>query len=349
LIFSGTFQTTNTNNFAAGTVFDGILFDNAAGAFTLGGNSIGLGGDIINDSPNAQTINLPLVLQKSVNLSAVSQNIQIAGAISGAFGITTAGADTVTLTGSNSFSGQINANAGTLVFGAPHALPSGSTISIGAGGAGALASGIGATTIGSLSIAAGGVMDITNNHVLINYGSSDPMGTIYSYVKSGYNGGNWNGPGIISSTAQTATNGFRYGVGWADGKDKVVAGISSGQIELKYTLLGDANLDGTVNGSDFSILAANFGLGVTNWDQGNFLYGSSVNGSDFSALAANFGQGDSGADAAISQSDIAALDAFAPANGLPMPTIDAVPEPASVGLIMIGSIGLLSRRRRRGP
>jgi hypothetical protein len=38
-------------------------------------------------------------------------------------------------------------------------------------------------------------------------------------------------------------------------------------------------------------VAANFGLGVTGWDEGNFLYGSSVNGSDFSVLAANFGQG----------------------------------------------------------
>src|SRR6202044_3745952 len=149
----------------------------------------------------------------------------------------------------------------------------------------------------------------------------------------GYNNGDWNGTGIISTSALTPTNGFAYALGFSDGKDGVVSGLSSGQIEGKYTLLGDANLDGTVNGSDFSILAGNFGLGYTNWDQGNFLFGSSVNGSDFSALAANFGQGDSGADVAVSQSDIAALDAFAVANGLPIPTIAAVPEPA-VGAIL---------------
>jgi hypothetical protein len=180
------------------------------------------------------------------------------------------------------------------------------------------------------------------------------MSTIYGYLKSGFNGGAWNGPGIISTTAATedATLGApKYGIGFSDGNDKInghsiVVGIGSGQIELKYTLLGDANLDGTVNGSDFSILAGNFGQGYSNWDQGNFLYTPAVNGTDFSALAANFGQGDSGADASVSSADIAALDAFANANGLPLPTIAAVPEPASVGLIALTGIAALTRRRR---
>jgi hypothetical protein len=207
-----------------------------------------------------------------------------------------------------------------------------------------------ANSVGSLSILGSSTLDIGNHQLFINYGSgADPMSTIYGYLQRGFNGGGWNGPGIISSTSQTPTNGFRYGVGWADGNDgtQAVAGLTSGQIELKYTLLGDANLDGTVNGSDFSILAANFGLGHANWDQGNFLISSSVNGSDFSALAANFGQGDSGADGLVTPADIAALDAFAIANGLPVPTIGAVPEPASIGLLVLAASSALGRRRRK--
>jgi hypothetical protein len=110
---------------------------------------------------------------------------------------------------------------------------------------------------------------------------------------------------------------LRYGIGWAHRVEgsSAVAGLFSGDIELKYTLLADANLDGAVNGSDFSLLAA------------------------------NFGQGDSGADVSESQADIAALDSFAIANGLPLPTIGAVPEPG-VGAMLL-SAGLALRRRRR--
>jgi len=192
------------------------------------------------------------------------------------------------------------------------------------------------------------MLDITNNHMFINYGSgSDPITTIAGYIASGYNGGGWNGSGIISSVALTNASGLVYAVGYADGADGVVSGLTSGQIEVTYTLLGDANLDGLVNGSDFNILAANFNQSITGWDQGDFNYDGLVNAADFNDLAANFNQGVSGADA--SAGDVAALDAFAAANGLSLPTSN-VPEPGSVGFLAItGVVALYSRRRRMQP
>jgi len=61
-------------------------------------------------------------------------------------------------------------------------------------------------------------------------------------------------------------------------------------------------------------------------------------------LAANFNQGDSGAD--VSAGDIAAVDAFAAANDLPLPT-SSVPEPASAVMMVMAGLGIVRRRRRR--
>jgi hypothetical protein len=159
-------------------------------------------------------------------------------------------------------------------------------------------------------------------------------------VLAGYNGGAWNGVGIESSTAQS--NAASYGIGYADSADPGnPAGLASGQIEIKYTLLGDANLDGKVNGTDFAILASNFNQSVSYWDQGDFNYDHKVNGTDFAFLAANFNQGASQAD--VNPADVAALNAFAAANGL----LTSVPEPATATLVGLSLGALLTQRRRR--
>ncbi|MGA2442264.1 MAG: glycosyl hydrolase 53 family protein [Tepidisphaeraceae bacterium] len=193
------------------------------------------------------------------------------------------------------------------------------------------------------SLSDAGTIDIQAHSMLVNYGASDPFSTIAGYIESGYNGGHWNGPGIISTTAQTPTNGLFYGVGYADGADGVVSGLASGQIEVKYTLLGDANLDALVNAADFTILAANFNQPVTSWDQGDFNYDGLVNAADFTDLAANFNQSASGA---ASAADVAALDAFAAANGI---NLANVPEPATSVMMAMAGLAILARRRRSDP
>lgn len=204
-----------------------------------------------------------------------------------------------------------------------------------------LAVGAGASTVSSLTINTGSTLDLTNNSLIINYaGSADPVATIRQYLASGYNGGAWNGTGISSSSAAANT---RYALGYADGADGIVQGLSSGQIELKYTLYGDTNLDGVVNSVDFGNFAANFGKSHKTWDQGDFTYDGVVNSIDFGLLAANFGHSAGGAAVALASSDWAALDAFAAANGL----MADVPEPASIGVICAAGAGLLLRRSRR--
>jgi hypothetical protein len=194
----------------------------------------------------------------------------------------------------------------------------------------------------ALSITGSGVFDVANNHVIINYaGGADPISTIAGYLASGYKNGAWTGPGINSSVA--AINSASYGLGYADAADPGnPAGLAAGTIEIKYTLLGDIDLNGIVNGVDFGILAANFNKGVSRWDQGDFNYDNIVNGIDFADLAANFNKGASGAADGGSALFDPALVAFAEANGL----MADVPEPVGTGVLIVGVVGVLVRRRR---
>jgi autotransporter-associated beta strand protein len=273
----------------------------------------------------------------TINSNTNNYSISGTGSIAGSAALVKTGSSTLTLSTVDTFSGPTTVSGGTLVVNATGALPANNALAISNAADVKLATSTGLATLSSLSITSNGVFDITNNHVIINYGASDPKTTILQYLQSGSAGGLWNGPGINSSTA--AAN-LTYGVGFGDGADGVATGITSGQIELKYTLYGDIDLNGIVNGVDFGILAANFNKGVTNgWESGDFYYQGIVNGVDFGLLANNFNKGDSGG----SNSETAALDSFAAANGL----LADVPEPATLGVILASSGLLLARRRQR--
>jgi hypothetical protein len=189
----------------------------------------------------------------------------------------------------------INVNSGVMTI----AAPAGGSVSLGtlsvANGASAVltaptSSQPATLNLTNLSIAPTGKFDIGTNIVYINYGTgSDPISTIAGYLKSGFNAGAWTGFGVYSSVAATHP---AYGVGYADSADAGnPAGLPAGTIKIMYTLLGDADLNGVVNGIDFGIVAANFNASVAGWDQGDFDYDNVVNGIDFASLSANFNQG----------------------------------------------------------
>ena len=154
--------------------------------------------------------------------------------------------------------------------------------------------------------------------MIINYGSGpDPIASIRQYLTIGYHAGGWNGLGISSSAVVDP----HYALGYADGADGVVAGLSSGQIEVKYTLYGDANLDGSVNGEDFTILVGSLGKSAPAWDEADFNYDGVVSGEDFTLLINNLGKTANGA-AVVLPSVTTTLLSAAPA--VTAPTI-AVP------------------------
>ena len=128
LAFTGETRPTPANTFAADTVFAGInlLNDRSSGktaAFTLSGNRIVLGGNIVSTSASSSltdTVSLPLVLNGSRTLTANSNHhltlTGIIGEIGGAQGLTKTGGGNLTLNGANTYSGQTTVNSGIVYF-----------------------------------------------------------------------------------------------------------------------------------------------------------------------------------------------------------------------------------------
>ena len=114
LVFAGTTRLTPNNNITGDVSYAGITFSNTAGAFTLGGNRITLGGNVTNNDADLQTINMDLILSANRIFDAASGNLAVGGIISGNFSVTKSGANSLSLGAANTFSGTTAVNAGSL-------------------------------------------------------------------------------------------------------------------------------------------------------------------------------------------------------------------------------------------
>ncbi|HNX36340.1 MAG TPA: hypothetical protein PKM57_17085, partial [Kiritimatiellia bacterium] len=124
LFFAGTYRLSNTNDLAEGLAFSGLSFSSGAGAFSLWGNAITLGGNVVNNDGDTQTLNLPIALDATRTFNAVSGNIAVSNTVSGAGGLTKEGAFTLYLTASNTYDGVTTLNTGTVVIADANALGS---------------------------------------------------------------------------------------------------------------------------------------------------------------------------------------------------------------------------------
>ena len=98
----------------------GVTFNTNAASFTIStaeSTTLTLtnGSGVVNNSTNAQTLNVPVVLSTAQTFNAASGNINVAGSISGTGGLTKAGNGSLTLSGNNTFSGVAIISAGMAI------------------------------------------------------------------------------------------------------------------------------------------------------------------------------------------------------------------------------------------
>jgi autotransporter-associated beta strand protein len=194
-----------------------------------------------------------------------------------------------------------------------------------------------------------GKLDLSNNDLDVPMGN---IATITNQVAEGYNGGAWNGPGGIVSSAAAADSTHLTALGVIQNSitgspsDAALYNSFDGQpvlntdVLVKYTYYGDTDLSGVVDGSDYSRIdyayafnqTAAPGTALTGWFNGDFNYDGVIDGSDYTLIDNAFNNQGTSLAAAVATAQIASTS--------------AVPEPTLLSVIGIGAIGLLGRRRR---
>jgi fibronectin-binding autotransporter adhesin len=289
------------------------------------------------------------------------------GVISGSGGITKASAGTQILGGADTYTGLTKVSAGTLNLGANPGnslevryLTGGLNIAAG----GKLFVGNAAThadrtlldvAYSSLTLAGSAVdIDLGSNDLDLTGAGSTGLTAVTALLKTGFNSGTWtytvSNSKAITSTAAAADsrhltalgvilNGSTYGSGTTLGTfDTINPGTSD--VLVKYTYYGDTNLDGAVDGSDYTNIDHGFANHLTGWQNGDFNYDGVVDGSDYTLIDNAFNT--QGASLGSNPAALIASTTSQIAGGG-----TSVPEPTTLSLLGVGAVGLLSRRRRR--
>jgi autotransporter-associated beta strand protein len=292
----------------------------------------------------------------TLSIGALNQNTVFSGniydGVNVKLALTKVGSGSLTLGSSNTYSQGTNVSNGTLIFAAAGAYPSGTSLTVASHATVQIAASSGNVSYVPVvsSLTNSGTIDLTNNAMVLQ-NSSGSLSALFGEVKAGYGtNGAWNGSSpsgaILSSTAAANTThltavGIATGLTSFQGAGGSFA-VGTGDVVLKYTYYGDANLDGTVNSADYALIDGGYLSqgGLTGWQNGDFNYDGVINGSDYTLIDNAFNMQGATLSSEIANPSVSVAAQVAGGSS-------AVPEPASLGLIGIGAIGLLGRRKRR--
>ena len=170
-----------------------------------------------------------------------------------------------------------------------------------------------------------GQLDLGNNDLILDYDGATPLADIQDMIRAGYNGGDWLGNGITSSTANANRN---FAVGVADNANLAIpfdgTRLFSGQVVdtttilVKFTHRIDLDLDGVITTNDATIFNSRYSEGApAYWSIGDLDY-----------------------DRVFTTNDATLFNSFY------NEALASVPEPATLGVLGLAGAGLLGQRRR---
>ncbi|WP_428939729.1 beta strand repeat-containing protein [Fontivita pretiosa] len=261
------------------------------------------------------------------------------GAVAGGGGLTKNGAGALTVT---------HVRAGSLTI-------NGGDVRIASGGGT-----LGTSVVSDLSVdtAAQARLDLNDHSLIVSAGS---LGAIAALISGGLNNGgafDWQGPGISSTRAfqqNQAAGSFLYGLGVVLNDLAQVGGsgpiytsfggqsVSGNEVLVKFTYFGDADLSGTIDATDYSLIDNGYVNSLSGWINGDFDYSGTIDATDY-ALIDNAYVNQSGPLAEALIAEHTRLLGSEYISALRAIRSGVIPEPAGVGACILA--GLIAARGR---
>lgn len=339
--FLGSILAPSTVTSSSAVTLGTIRFNNANSYLLAGSGSLTMqtssGSALIDVQGGAHTIHLPLTLVNNTTLEtdSASAGLVIAGPLTLDSSVTllTTGSGTVTYTST------ITLDSGAAMSFASST--SAAALTLNSSAMAVVSSTSGTRTclqLGALSLAPGATLDLTDNDLLVHGGS---LSGISSLIDSGYRGSSpWTGDGITSSAAASDTTHLTALGVMQPSSATTIDGqaVGTGDVFVKYTYYGDANLDGRVDASDYSLIDNGYLNHLTGWQNGDFNYDGVVNGSDYTLTDNAFNMQGAQLDSQMASPSAGIAEQIAGAG--------SVPEPGVLCLGGAGAVAMLGRRRR---
>jgi autotransporter-associated beta strand protein len=193
------------------------------------------------------------------------------------------------------------------------------------------------SSVSSLTLPALATLDLATQDLIVASGS---LSTLRASIAEGLT----SATGLRSSVAGTGPStapDFHATLGLVSNTDEfglprftTFSGlaVTPSSLLVKYTYIGDTNLDGILDATDFNAVLNGFTNNLTGWQNGDINYDGTINATDWSAFLTAYN--------------------FYLTSGVPFDTTGgpagSIPEPASLALAL-PALALVSRRRRYAP